>query len=150
MPQSLANVLIHVIFSTKNRVPLIATETQPELHAYLAAACRSCKCPAHRVGGTADHVHMVCSFSRTTSIADWIGTIKADSSKWIKTKGACYAGFAWQGGYGAFSLGESQLETVKAYIGAQKEHHETRTFQDEVREFLRRYNVQYDERYLWD
>lgn len=137
MPQSLANVLIHVIFSTKNRLPMITAETEQELYAYLATACQSCQCPAHRIGGTADHVHVVSSLSRTASIADWIGSVKADSSKWIKIKGLCFARFAWQGGYGVFSLGQSQLEAVKAYISRQKEHHQTRTFQDEFREFLK-------------
>jgi REP element-mobilizing transposase RayT len=150
MPQSLAHVLIHVIFSTKNRLPLITTEIQQELYAYMATACQSCLCPAHRIGGTLDHVHLVASLSRTASIADWIGSVKADSSKWAKTNGRRYARFAWQGGYGAFSIGQSQLGRVKAYIGRQKEHHGVRTFQEEFREFLEKYEVQYDERYVWD
>ena len=150
MPQSLANVLIHVIFSTKNRLPLITTEIQQELYAYLATACQSCQCPAHRIGGTSDHVHLIASLSRTASIADWIGSVKADSSKWAKTNGRRYARFAWQGGYGAFSIGQSQLGRVKAYIGRQEEHHRVRTFQEEFREFLKKYEVQYDERYVWD
>jgi putative transposase len=150
MPQSLANVLIHLIFSTKDRTPLILQDVEEELYCYLATACRSCHCPAHKVGGTSDHVHLVCSLARTATIAELLEAIKADSSKWIKTKGARYAGFAWQSGYGAFSIGQSQLTDVIRYVAQQKEHHRTRTFQDEFREFLTRYQIEHDERYVWD
>lgn len=150
MPQSLANVLIHIVFSTKNRAPFIKPEIEGELYPYLSTACRTMKCPAHKVGGIADHVHLVCSLARTVTIADLLEAIKADSSKWIKTKGPQYASFAWQNGYGAFSIGQSQLETVKRYIAGQREHHGKQTYQDEFREFLRRYEIEYDERYVWD
>ncbi len=150
MAQSLASVLVHVVFSTKNRAPLILAETENALHAYLATACRTCKCPALKVGGTADHVHLLCSLGRTVAIADLLASIKADSSKWIKTQGQRYRAFAWQSGYGAFSIGRSQVDDVERYIAAQKDHHRRRTFQDEFREFLRRYEVPFDERYVWD
>jgi len=150
MPQSLANVLLHIVFSTKNRAPLILPEVEEELYCYLATACRSCRCPAHKVGGTSDHLHLLCSLARTVTIAELLEAIKADSSKWIKTKGSQYAGFAWQNGYGAFSLGQSQLADVKRYIDEQKSHHRQRTFQEEFRELLKRYQVEYDERYVWD
>jgi REP element-mobilizing transposase RayT len=150
MPQSLANILVHLIFSTKNRAAFIRPQIEAELFPYMATACHSCRCPAHKIGGTADHVHIVCSVARTVAVADLMEAVKADSSKWIKTRGAAYAGFAWQNGYGAFSIGQSQLVAVKRYIEGQKEHHRQHTFQDEYREFLRRYGVQYDERYVWD
>ena len=150
MPQSLANVLVHVVFSTKNRSPFIAPDSEDELYRYLATAFRTCQCPAHKVGGTADHVHIVCSLARTVSIADLLAAAKADSSKWIKTKGPRYADFAWQAGYGAFSIGQSQLGRVSEYIAAQGEHHRARTFQDEFRGLLKRYEIEYDERYVWD
>jgi len=150
MPQSLANVLIHVIFSTKNRAPLIHAAIADELYAYLATACRTCQCPALTVGGTTDHVHILCSLARTVSIADLLEAIKADSSKWVKKWQPALSGFAWQNGYGAFSIGQSQVGAVKRYIGRQSDHHRRRTFQDEFREFLRRYEVPYDERYVWD
>lgn len=150
MSQSLANVLIHVVFSTKNRMPFIQADIEDELYAYLATACRSLGCPALKVGGTEDHVHLLCSLARTTTIADLLEGIKADSSKWIKTKGARYKDFAWQNGYGAFSIGQSQVETLKGYISRQKQHHRQRTFQDELRAILKRYEVDYDERYVWD
>ncbi|HEY4760323.1 MAG TPA: IS200/IS605 family transposase [Thermoguttaceae bacterium] len=150
MPQSLANVLIHIIFSTKNRAPFIEPDIQDTLYAYLATATRTCGCPAHKIGGTTDHVHIVCSLVRTMTIAELVGTIKADSSKWIKTQRVTLNDFSWQNGYGAFSIGQSQLETVRNYITQQNEHHRTLTFQEEFREFLQRYEIKYDERYIWD
>ncbi len=150
MPQSLANILVHVIFSTKNRAPLIELEIEDELYPYLASICRGCKSPAHALGGTGDHVHITLTLGRTIAVADLLEEIKRSSSKWIKTKGSQYARFAWQNGYGAFSIGQSQLPALKRYIANQKEHHRRRTFQEEFRDYLKRYQVAYDERYVWD
>ena len=150
MPQSLANVLVHLIFSTKNRTPLIRPEIEKELFRYLGSVCRACGCPAHKIGGTDDHVHLACSLSRTISLSKLLEEIKKSSSKWIKTKGPSYARFSWQAGYGAFSIGQSQLASLKRYIVQQRDHHRRRTFQDELREFLKRYEIEYDERYVWD
>ncbi|NQT13193.1 MAG: IS200/IS605 family transposase, partial [Planctomycetes bacterium] len=123
MAQSLANVQIHLIFSTKNRVRLIRPEIEEELFAYLASVCRGCGCPAHKIGGTDDHVHVACSLSRTITLSKLVEEIKKRSSKWIKTKGPSYARFSWQAGYGAFSIGQSQLPALKRYIAEQREHH---------------------------
>ncbi len=150
MSQSLANVLIHVIFSTKNRYPFIDPEIANELYHYLATACRTCHCPAHKIGGAADHIHIACSLARTVSIAKLLEEIKSDSSRWIKSKGSRYSGFTWQGGYGAFSISQSQLGSLETYIENQREHHRVRTFQEEFRDFLTKYEVEYDERYVWD
>lgn len=150
MPQSLANVLLHIIFSTKNRVPWIPVDIERELHPYLATICRNHGCPSHEIGGTDDHIHIVCSLARTVTVSSLLAEVKASSSKWIKTKGNQYAGFSWQAGYGAFSIGQSQLETVKKYIVGQREHHRRKTFQEEFREFLEKYQVPHDERYVWD
>ena len=150
MPQSLAKVLIHLVFSTKNRTLLIHPQIEDELTRYLASICRSCGCPAHEIGGTEDHVHLVCSLSRTITMSELLEEIKKSSSKWIKTKGSEYRGFSWQNGYGAFSIGQSQLAAVRQYIAGQKEHHRRKTFQEEVRELLKKYQVEYDERYVWD
>jgi len=150
MPQSLANILVHLVFSTKNRAPLIAPEIEGELYPYLASICRACKSPAHAIGGTDDHVHIALSLARTISVADLLEEVKGSSSKWIKTKGPQYAAFAWQNGYGAFSIGQSQLPALKGYVAKQKEHHRRQTYQEEFREFLKRYQVAYDERYVWD
>jgi putative transposase len=150
MPQSLANILIHIVFSTKNRVPLLHPEIECELHPYMAAICRACHCPTHEIGNTEDHIHLVCSLARTIAVAELLEEIKSSTSKWIKTKGPRYSGFAWQAGYGAFSIGQSQLAAVKKYIAQQKEHHRRKSFQEEFREILKRYGIQYDDRYVWD
>jgi REP element-mobilizing transposase RayT len=150
MPQSLANVLVHLIFSTKNREPLITADVERELHRYMASICRAQQCPSHEIGGASDHVHLACSLARTMTLANLVEEIKTGTSKWIKTKSNAYARFSWQAGYGAFSIGQSQLGAVKRYIGNQREHHRLRTFQDEFREFLRKYQVEYDELYVWD
>jgi putative transposase len=150
MPQSLANILVHIVFSTKNRVPLILAEIEPELHPYVASICRECRSPAHQIGSTDDHVHIVCSLGRTMAVATLLEEIKKSTSKWMKTKGNQYAQFSWQAGYGAFSIGQSQLDAVKHYIAGQREHHHRRTFQEEFRDFLAKYQVPYDERYVWD
>ncbi len=139
-----------MIFSTKNRAPLIEPEIEGELYPYLASICRACDSPTHAVGGIEDHVHITLTLGRTITVAKLLAEIKGSSSKWIKTKGPQYAGFAWQNGYGAFSIGQSQLPAMKRYIANQKEHHRHRTFQEEFREFLKRYQVAYDERYVWD
>jgi REP element-mobilizing transposase RayT len=120
------------------------------VHAYLATVCRDLGADFVRVGGVADHVHIVTSLPRTTSQAELIEKIKKVSSKWIKTSDARYRGFFWQRGYGAFSVSPSQLESVLRYIETQREHHRTRTFQEEYRELLRRHGVDFDERYIWD
>ncbi len=150
MPQSLANVLIHIVFSTKDRAPLIQPGIEEELIRYLASVCRACGSPAHKIGGTEDHVHIACSLSRTITVSKLLEEVKKSSSKWIKTKGTRYSHFSWQAGYGAFSIGQSQLGALKHYIKAQKEHHRRRTFQEEFREFLKKYRIEYDERYVWD
>ena len=150
MPQSLANVLLHIIFSTKERAPLISPEIQDDLHAYLAQACKTCGCPALQVGGTQDHVHIACSLSRTITISKLIEEIKKSSSKWIKARDHNFGHFAWQTGYGVFSVGQSSLPELTRYIAQQQEHHAARTFQEELRAFLKKYRVEYDEQYVWD
>jgi putative transposase len=150
MAQSLANVLVHVIFSTKNRDRLIKSDIEDELFPYLSSIFKASRSPAHQIGGAEDHIHIVCSISRTITIAELLEEVKKSSSKWIKTKGPEYSKFAWQNGYGAFSIGQSQLPVVKKYILQQKEHHRKKTFQEEFCEFLRKYQLQFDERFVWD
>jgi putative transposase len=150
MPQSLSVVLVHLIFSTKEREPFIRPEIEPELHAMLGGIGRDIQCTVLAVGGTADHVHLLCLLSRTVAIASLVEELKTRSSKWVKTKGNLFAKFHWQRGYGVFSVGRSQEEQVKRYIAGQKAHHRKVTFQDEVRAFLKKYGVEYDERYVWD
>jgi putative transposase len=150
MSQSLACVLVHLVFSTKHRQPWIRTEIEGELHPYLATTFRSLECPTLTLNGTEDHVHILFRLGRKISLAKVVEEIKTSSSKWIKTKGPSYKGFSWQNGYGAFSIGQSGVEALKKYIANQKEHHRKKTFQDELQAFLRKYGVEYDERYVWD
>lgn len=150
MPQSLSRILIHLVFSTKNREPFLSTSMQSELHPYLAGTLDNIDCPSLQVGGVEDHVHLFFGLSRTKTIADIVETVKISSSKWIKTKGASFANFHWQSGYGAFSVSQSDAEAVVNYIRNQAEHHRKMSFQDEYRRLLERYHVKFDERYVWD
>lgn len=150
MPQSLSQVILHIVFSTKDRRPWLDPAIRPRMHAYLATLCRDCDCQAYRVGGAADHVHIAARLARTVSQAALLEKIKKTSSAWIKTQGEQYGSFFWQGGYGDFSIGWSQLEELVHYIDGQEQHHRTRTFQEEYRDLLRKYYVEFDERYVWD
>lgn len=149
MPQSLAQIYLHIVFSTKNREPLISAEVQPRLHAYLAGAGNAIACPVIIVGGVADHVHLLMRLSRTITIADALKSLKSESSKWMKSDADC-PDFAWQAGYGVFSVSASHVEAVTEYIRKQPEHHQRRDFKEEFRELLKRYHVTYDEAYVWD
>ena len=150
MPQSLSCLLVHAIFSTKGRVALIDPVIELELYPYLASVLKTCNSPALAIGGVEDHIHLLFNLSRTYSVAKVIEDVKSDSSKWIKKKGLKYSHFYWQNGYGSFTIGRSNLDTVKQYIANQKSHHTKITFQDEYREFLHKYEIEYDERYVWD
>jgi len=150
MPQSLSLTILHLVFSTKDREPSIVPEVLPELHAYLATIARNHDGECYRVGGVADHVHLAIRLSRTISIANLVSELKSSSTRWLKTRSPILAKFAWQRGYGAFSVGPKDLNAVIAYIDGQAEHHRTRSFQDEYRAFLRQYGIEFDERYVWD
>ena len=149
MSQSLSCVLIHIVFSTKDRAPLLDSSVRPSLNGYLATVTRNSGCECFRVGGVADHVHLAVRIARTITTAQLVEELKTSSSKWLKTQSPALTGFAWQGGYGAFSIGPASLEALKRYIDTQEEHHRTCTFQQEYRKFLQRYGVNYDERYVW-
>ncbi len=150
MPQSLSNLLTHVIFSTKTRAPLLTGAVASEIHPYLAGTLNNVGCPSLQVGGVADHVHLFFRLARTTSLSEVVETVKTSSSKWVKTKAPQFANFRWQSGYGAFSVSQSDADAVIAYIRNQPEHHRKTTFQEEYRKFLDRYEITYDERYVWD
>ena len=150
MPQSLSKVILQIVFSTKNREPWLEPDVRPRMNAYLATVCRDLGAELVRVGGVADHVHIVTTLPRTVSQAEFIEQMKKTSSKWIKALDARYRGFFWQRGYGAFSVSLSQLDTVLDYVKAQQQHHRTRTFQEEYRELLRKHGIDFDERYVWD
>jgi putative transposase len=150
MPQSLSSILIHLIFSTKSREPFLTCEIDAELYPYMASIFKAMKSPALIINGTSDHIHTLFSLSRVVTIASLVEEVKTESSKWIKTKGKQFRNFHWQSGYGAFSIGQSQVPTVRRYITRQKQHHRRVSFQDEYRKFLNVYGVEYDERYVWD
>ena len=151
MPQSLSNVLLHVIFSTKDRVPFLQDAAlREELRAYLIGTLRDIDCPSLKVGGVADHVHVLCRLSRTMTIADLIEAIKTSSSKWVKREAPHIGSFYWQNGYAAFSVSPSNAAGVERYIDNQEIHHRTQSYQDELREFFRKHRVEFDERYVWD
>ena len=149
MPQSLSKVLVHLIFSTKHREPLIGPDIRPRLHAYLVGILANLKSPSLQTGGVADHVHILLALGRTISQADLVEEVKKSSSKWMRAEGGVPM-FTWQAGYGAFSIGESQADVVIHYVQKQEERHRKLTFQEEFRRFLERYKVAYDERYVWD
>jgi len=151
MPQSLSAVYIHVVFSTKERRPFLRDRDKREaLHAYLGGISKTLECPPIIVGGIEDHVHLLARFARTITQAEWVKELKRVSNLWLKEQGRTYTEFQWQGGYADFSVSQSNLDRVKKYIANQEEHHRKLSFQDELRGLLRKHNVDWDERYVWD
>lgn len=152
MAQSLANVYLHIVYSTKDRVPFLKDKKlREETHAYLSGACKNLDSPSLQVGGSVDHVHILCTLSRKYTISDLIRELKRESSKWVKTKGSPFlTDFHWQSGYGVFSVSPSHLGALRKYIANQNEHHVKETFQDEFRRLLQKYNIDYNEKYVWD
>jgi putative transposase len=151
MPQSLAQVYLHLVFSTKNRQAWLQDRAlREELYNYLGGTCRNLDSPSLITGGVADHVHILCRLGRGMTISNLIRELKRESSKWIKTKSSELFGFHWQEGYGAFSVSPGYVEELRKYIANQEEHHKTESFQDELRRILQLYQVAYDERYVWD
>ena len=150
MAQSLAKVYIHFVFSTAQREPTIAEDWREELFRILGGESRNIGCPALKVGGMADHVHMLVQLSRTSTIAGWVNVVKSNPSAWVNETRCLSTPFHWQKGYGAFSVSQSNVENVCEYIRRQPEHHATQSYQDEFREWLKRYEIEWDERYVWD
>src|SRR5437773_1492617 len=151
MPQSLAQVYLHVVFSTKNRYPwLKGNRLQADVHAYISSTLNNMECPCLITGGVEDHVHTLCRFGRTLSIADLVRDIKRASSSMLNDRGGVLSAFHWQSGYGAFSVSPSHVDALKAYIRNQEEHHRQENFQDEYRRLLKKYGLEFDEQYVWD
>jgi REP element-mobilizing transposase RayT len=148
MAQTLSLNLVHIVFSTKQRMPLISEEIGPALHAYLAGTARRLDCECFRVGGVQDHVHLALRLASTRTSAKVVSEIKTASSVWMKQQGVTR--FAWQSGYGLFSVGPADLGALMQYIDGQRQHHAKRSFQDELRGFCEKYHVAIDERYVWD
>lgn len=148
MASTLTKILIHFAFSTRNRDPLIPAALESDLYSYVGGICRRFESPLLSMGGTHDHVHMLVSLSKNASSSGLMLDVKRDSSKWLKQ----HAGreFGWQDGYFGFSIGESGVVALRAYIARQKDHHATVDFKDEMRTIMRKYNTKWDERYVWD
>jgi len=150
MSQSLSNVLIHIVFSTKKRKNYINKELQKELYAYITTVCKEHESPVQKIGGISDHIHILIALSRSITVAKLVREIKTSSSRWIKTKGGYYQFFSWQNGYGAFSIGHSGIQKCIRYIADQQEHHKRISFQEEFLKLLKKYQVEFDEKYLWN
>ncbi|GHT45644.1 transposase [Planctomycetales bacterium] len=151
MPQSFAQVYLHIVFSTKQREPFFQDyEIAKGLYAYVAGLCNKRDCFAKQIGGYVDHIHILCSLSRIKTIADLVKEIKVTSADWVRNNIANAAEFHWQSGYAALSVGQSQLERVQQYILFQREHHGKLSFQDEFRQLLDWYKIDFNEQYVWD
>ena len=151
MPQSLSRMVIHLIFSTKDRRPFLRSpEIRSQLHAYMAGILQECQCAPILINGTEDHVHILCNLSRTLTLAKLVEHLKTSSSRWIKEQHPQLEDFFWQGGYGVFSVSQSNVEAVREYIANQEEHHRKVTFQDEFRAMCKKHGIAMDERYGWD
>jgi putative transposase len=150
MPQSFAYLNCHIIFSTKNREPLLLPHFTTRLYQYIGGTVRAIGGSLLAAGGMPDHIHLSISMARQMSVAETVRDIKSNSSRWIHETVADLRGFAWQSGYGAFSVSRSAFDEVKQYIAAQAEHHRVKSFQEEFLQFLKRHDMEYDERYIWD
>jgi putative transposase len=148
MPSTYSNILLHLIFSTKNRRELITPEIEPRLHEYLGGAIRGEKGVCYAIGGMPDHLHMLLRWRTDATISDLMRNIKSGSTVWVKE--TCGQDFAWQTGYSVFSVSQSAKDDVASYILRQREHHEQRSFTDELEALLRLHGVEYDPRYIWD
>ena len=151
MPQSFSAVRVHLVFSTKHRLPVFQDMAlRDQLHAYLGEISNRLDCPIIRVGGVEDHVHLLACLGRTTSLADWVKELKRASNSWVRSHFPSHPQFEWQAGYAAFSVSQSQVDAVIKYITNQSEHHRRVSFQDEVRALLQRHGLAWDEKYVWD
>ena len=149
MPQSLSKVYLHIVFHKKTTCPSIRPSDFERVHAYIGQLVNKTGCVNVWVDGVEDHVHVLCLLSREETISHLVEELKRNSSRWIKTLDDCYKDFAWQGGYGVFSVSQSMAEKTLEYIKNQKIHHEKQTFEDEYIGFLNLYNIEYNEQYLF-
>jgi REP-associated tyrosine transposase len=150
MSQSLAKILVHLVFSTKNREPVLPEHLCEPLCAYASAVLRDLDSHVIAINAWRDHVHILFTLSKNHSLSQVIMEVKRATSKWIKTQGKEFARFHWQSGYGAFSIGQSGVDEVTTYIANQAKHYRLKTFEEEFRSFLKRYQIGYDERFVWD
>lgn len=149
MPQSLSNVVLHLVFSTKNRYPWITKDIRPDLNRYMTGTLANMGCPVIQIGGVEDHMHVLCALGRTITIAKTVEQAKTGTNSWLKDERGL-KDFSWQGGYGSFSVGRREVETLIRYIQNQEEHHKNVSFQDEYRALLHEAGIPFDEKYVWD
>jgi len=149
MAQSLSKIIVHVVFSTKNRQPILSAAIRNDLFAYIAGILKSLDCVTLAINGTEDHVHALVIMARTISLSKMIQAMKGGSTRWLNLQTITTNHFAWQAGYGAFSVSESQIAKVVNYIARQDEHHRRTTFQDELTSLLKKHNVEFDGQHLW-
>ena len=150
MPQSLAKLYTHLVFSTKHREHCLTDDLRADLHSYMGGTLNGLGCIPIEINSEFEHVHALFLLGRTIALSEAIGKLKTSSNDWLRTKAVRFAEFHWQGGYGAFSVSQSGVDEVRQYIRNQREHHKRVTFQDELRALLRRYEIEFDERYVWD
>src|SRR6516225_906190 len=150
MPQSLSKLYVHLICSTPRREPLLMPSVRGSRYAYWATGLKNQDGPALKIGGTSHHAHLLFRLSKNLALADVVEKVKTSSSRWLKTQARTLHSFHWQNGYGGFSVSPAEVDAVAAYIEGQEEHHRVVSFQDEYRRFLKEYEVEYDERYVWD
>jgi REP element-mobilizing transposase RayT len=150
VPQSLAKIYLHLVFSTKDRTATINDQIRESLHRYIATVLKNLGCHANLINSVEDHVHLLFELGRTVAVSKVVEDVKKSSSKWIKTQPGGASDFAWQNGYGVFSVSHSNFEAVQEYVACQREHHRERTFREELRTLLEKHGVDYDERYIWD
>lgn len=150
MAHSLSQIYLHIVFHTQYGGVILQEDDCPKMYAYIDGILRNKGSLIVQIDGRPDHIHILCTLPRTITVAGLVDDIKKCSSKWVKTIDSHYSRFAWQGGYGVFSVSASQLEKTKQYIVNQQEHHRTRTFREEYEAFLRLYNVEYDEKYVFE
>ncbi|MSO24107.1 MAG: transposase [Acidobacteria bacterium] len=151
MPQSLSAVYVHLVFSTKERFPFLHDlDMRQSTFAYLSGTSKKLDCPTIAVGGMLDQVHVLARFGRTISQADWVKELKRVSNVWLKKQGSQFSKCEWQSGYADFSVSQSNLNRIKKYINEQETHHRKFSFQNEFRTLLRKHQIDFDERYMWD
>lgn len=150
MPQSLAMLLTHIVFAMKNRQRFISADVQNSLYAYMSGILIRQGCRTIIMGGWEDHVHILCSLSKTIAPCKIVEEVKTGSSKWLKTRGPALEGFHWQDGYGMISVSPGHIESIRCYIRDQEQHHRRVSFQDEYRRLMEENGIAYDEAYVWD
>ena len=150
MSQALAKIYLHLIFSTKNRERSLPDDVRDDLHSYMGGILHGLGCSPIEINTEPDHAHVLFVMTRTETISNVVGQLKKSSNDWLRNRDPQFRHFYWQGGYGVFSVSQSAVEEVRQYIRDQREHHKQVSFQDEFRTFLKRYEIEFDERYVWD